>query len=70
MRENSDEAYVLDLCDEILKEQSQRQHTFPWLVGDPGSSGRCVCLPVDGYYEKLRCIVHIGGASMTRRSRF
>jgi hypothetical protein len=56
-RDSSDEAYVLDLCDEILQERSQRQHTFPWLVGDPGSSGRCVCLPVDGYYQGLALVI-------------
>lgn len=35
-----DEAYVMDLCDEVLHEAGERQHTFDWLRGDPGSSGR------------------------------
>lgn len=56
-RASSDEAYVLDLCDEIFQEQLLRQHTFPWLVGDPGSTGRCVCLPVDAYYEKHALVI-------------
>ena len=49
-RSESDEAYVVDLCDEILGEQSQRQHRFPWLVGDPGAKGTRARLPVDAFY--------------------
>lgn len=56
-RSKSDEAYVLDLCDEVLAEAAQRQHTFPWLCGDPGKNGRAVCLPVDAYYEGHRLVV-------------
>ena len=50
-RIDSDEAYVLDLCDELLSEESSRQHRFEWLVGDAGRDGRCRRLPVDGYYH-------------------
>jgi hypothetical protein len=35
----SDEAYVIDLCDEIIGERALRQHRFPWLRGDPGHRG-------------------------------
>lgn len=56
-REGSDEAYVLDLCDEVLGEQGSRQHRFDWLLGDPGRSGRRVKLPVDGYWERSRVVV-------------
>src|SRR5438045_9760913 len=38
-RARSDEAYVIDLCDELIGEQGRRQHTFHWLVGDPGRHG-------------------------------
>lgn len=31
-----DEAYVVDLLEELLGEPASRQHTFDWLVGDPG----------------------------------
>jgi hypothetical protein len=55
-RSRSDEAYVIDLCDELLEEKGQRQHTFDWLVGDPGRSGACRRLPVDAYYQQ-RCLV-------------
>src|SRR5215211_1798560 len=33
-RAASDEAYVIDLCDEILGERALRQHRFEWLRGD------------------------------------
>jgi hypothetical protein len=49
-RDDSDEAYVVDLCDEVLKEKAKRQHTFAWLVGDPGKNGRGRRLPVDAFY--------------------
>ena len=49
-RETSDEAYVLDLCDDVLNERGQRQARFDWLRGDPGRDGRARTLPVDGYW--------------------
>jgi hypothetical protein len=49
-RGESDEAYVIDLCDEILAEAALRQHRFRWLVGDPGRGGRRATLPVDAFY--------------------
>jgi hypothetical protein len=56
-RSDSDEAYVIDLCDEVLGEAALRQRTFPWLCGDPGNNGRAVRLPVDAYYEGLGLVV-------------
>jgi hypothetical protein len=56
-RETSDEAYVIDLCDEILGEQSQRQYRFDWLLGDPGATGGRVGLPVDAYYPDHGLVV-------------
>ena len=49
-REASDEAYVLNLCDRVLGEVGSRQHRVEWLLGDRGTSGRRVRLPVDGYW--------------------
>jgi len=51
-RQNSDEAYVLDLCDEILGQKASRQHKFDFLKGDSGRK-----LPVDGYYEELNLAI-------------
>lgn len=47
-----DETYVIDLCDEVLGRKALRQHRFPFLLGDSGTS-----LPVDAYYEDLNLVV-------------
>ena len=51
-RENSDEAYVIDLCDETLGTTAYRQHRFPFLTGDSGRT-----LPVDAYYPSMNLVV-------------
>ena len=51
-RTNSDEYYVIDLCDEVLGMKATRQHTFDFLRGDTGRK-----LPVDAYYEGLNLVV-------------
>ena len=56
-REASDEAYVLRLCDQVLGDAGARQHRFDWLLGDPGKSGRCARLPVDGYWPNAKIVV-------------
>jgi hypothetical protein len=56
-RADSDEAYVVDLCDAILSECAIRQHRFDWLVGDPGRNGRSRALPVDAYYAARRLVI-------------
>lgn len=48
----SDEKYVLDLCDEVLNLKSARQYRFPFLSGDSGRR-----LPVDSYYPKLHLVI-------------
>ncbi|MEV5468541.1 hypothetical protein AB0N37_23385 [Streptomyces griseoincarnatus] len=56
-RGDSDEAYVIGLCDRILGEQALRQHRFDWLLGDRGAGGRQVRLPVDAYWPGHRLVV-------------
>jgi hypothetical protein len=56
-RTDSDEAYVLDLCDELLGERSQRQHCFDWLLGDPNERGQQRRLPVDAYYPNRKLVI-------------
>lgn len=56
-RGNSDEAYVLDLCDEVIGMAASRQHRFDWLLGDPGRSGQRRRLPVDGYWVSHQLVV-------------
>ena len=53
-----DEDYVIDLCDEVLKEKALRQHCFDFLGGDSrkgGKPGRK--LPVDAYYESKKLVI-------------
>ncbi|WP_340559679.1 hypothetical protein [Streptomyces sp. GSL17-111] len=56
-REDSDESYVVGLCDRILGESALTQHRFDWLLGDPGAGGRRVRLPVDAYWPGRRLVV-------------
>ena len=56
-RSDSDEAYVVDLCDAILREPASRQHRFDWLLGDPGRDGCRRTLPVDAYYTGHRLVI-------------
>jgi hypothetical protein len=57
-RIDSDEYYVIDLCDEVLGREGLRQHRFDFLLGDPSpKTGRQVKLPVDVYYPDLPLVV-------------
>ena len=49
---NSDEYYVIDLCDEVLGLKAKRQHRFDFLRGDSGCK-----LPVDAFYEDLNLVI-------------
>lgn len=51
-RGNSDEAYILNICDEILNLKGLRQHRFDFLRGDSGTK-----LPVDIYYPTLKLVI-------------
>jgi hypothetical protein len=56
-RKDSDEHYILDLCDEVLGLKGSRQHRFDFLVGDPNKEGKCAKLPVDSYYPELNLVI-------------
>lgn len=51
-RNNSDEAYIIGLCDEVLGKKAFRQHRFPFLTGDSGRT-----LPVDAYYPSINLVI-------------
>lgn len=51
-RANTDEAYILNFCDEILNVKGLRQHRFDFLRGDSG-----IKLPVDIYYPTLKLVI-------------
>jgi hypothetical protein len=56
-RTESDEAYVVDLCDVILGEPALRQHLFDWLLSDPGRNDKRRRLQVDAYYPGHRLVI-------------
>lgn len=56
-RKDSDEHYVLDLCDAVLVKSGLRQHRFDFLLGDPNPKGVCAKLPVDIYYPDLNLVI-------------
>ncbi|WP_241829918.1 hypothetical protein [Parafrankia colletiae] len=56
-RDDSDETYVIELCNTVLGEQAATQHRFEWLLGDPSANGRRVMLPVDGYWPGHQLVV-------------
>jgi hypothetical protein len=51
-RKDSDEHYVLDLCDEVFGVKGLRQHRFDFLLGDSGTK-----LPVDCFYPELNLVI-------------
>lgn len=57
-RKNSDEYYIINLCDELLNEKAARQHTFDFLLGDMHQDGRTrTKLPLDAYYDNLNLVI-------------
>jgi hypothetical protein len=58
-RADSDEHYLIDICDRVLGRTALRQHRFDFLVGDPGRSGRCARLPVDAWYPDLKLVIEV-----------
>lgn len=66
-RLGSDEAWIIDICDAVSGKAASRQHRFPFLLGDPGPSGRRASLPVDAYYPDLRLVVEYYERQHTQR---
>ena len=65
VRSASDESYVIDLCDEVLKLKALRQHRFDFLKGDSG-----MILPVDAYYPSLNLVVEFKEKQHTEEVKF
>lgn len=64
-RSKSDESYVIDLCDEVLKQKGLRQHRFDFLRGDSGTQ-----LPVDAYYPSLNLVIEFKERQHTEEVKF
>ena len=65
LRQNSDESYVIDICDEILHLKASRQHHFDFLRGDTG-----IKLPVDAFYESLNLVIEYREKQHTEEVKF
>ena len=61
----SDESYIIDLCDEVLKEKAIRQHRFAFLIGDTG-----VRLPVDAFYPASNLVIEYHERQHTEEVKF
>lgn len=64
-RKDSDESYVIDLCDKILNRKAVRQHRFDFLKGDSG-----IPLPVDAYYPELNLVIEYRERQHTEEVKF
>lgn len=64
-RNESDEHYIIGLCDELLNIKGSRQHYFDFLRGDLGKNGRKK-LPVDVYYETLNLVIEFNEQQHTK----
>lgn len=64
-RKDSDEYYVIDLCDEVLGRKAERQKKFDFLKGDKGHS-----LPVDAYYKDLNLVIEYHERQHTEEVKF
>jgi len=54
----SDESYVIDLCDIVLEQTAFRKKKFDFLLGDFHKDGESKTnLPVDAYYEDIKLAV-------------
>jgi len=60
-RKDSDEHYVIDLCDEVLKLKGSRQHRFDFLRGDANTK-----LPIDVYYPRLNLVIEFAEVQHTK----
>ncbi|MGM0580734.1 MAG: hypothetical protein ACQETL_08640 [Bacteroidota bacterium] len=65
-REDSDEKYILDHCDEVLGIKGSRQHKFDFLEGDLHKDGKTrTKLPCDIYYESLNLVIEYNESQHT-----
>lgn len=68
-RKDSDEHYVLDLCDEVLHKTGLRQHRFDFLLGDANAIGVSAKLPVDSYYQELNLVIEYKEQKHTKANK-
>lgn len=60
VKEESDEYYLIGLCNAFLDSKASHQHTFDELVGDLHKDGKSrTSLPIDAYYEDLNIAIEL-----------
>lgn len=64
-RSNSDEYYVIGLCNKVLGKTALQQYRFDFLVGDSGKK-----LPVDAYYPELNLVIEYRERQHTESVKF
>lgn len=58
VKEESDEYYLVGLCNEFLEKEASHQHIFEDLLGDLHKNGKTrTPLPIDAYYEDLKLAI-------------
>ncbi|MGB1312967.1 MAG: hypothetical protein ACPG54_04930 [Bizionia paragorgiae] len=56
--EETDEFYILNLCDDLLKEKASRKHTFAFLLGDMHKKGKTrTKLSLAAFYETSNLVI-------------
>lgn len=57
-RENTDEFYLINICDELLDEKASRKHTFSFLLGDMHKRGKTrTKLPLAAFYKAPNLVI-------------
>jgi hypothetical protein len=57
-RGNSDEYYLINLCDDLLSQRASRQHKFGFILGDLHKDEKTrTALPVDAYYKEAKLVL-------------
>lgn len=64
-RSESDEHYVIGLCNEALGMEAEQQYKFPFLLGDSGRA-----LPVDAYYRQQNLVIEYYERQHTEEVKF
>lgn len=60
VKEESDEYYLIGLCNDFLEHKASHQHTFEDLLGDLHKDGFSrTALPIDAYYEELNLAIEL-----------
>jgi len=68
--ENSDEFYLVNLCDQVLQQTASRKHTFDNLLGNLHKKGKGrTKLPISAYYESLKLALDFTGKKQDSEER-